>query len=136
MFELVQFTIKTISKTCSVVFNVPKLHKKTFDMFELVHFSIKVISNTCTVLFDVPRVHSFFLFIPISSLSHQSHLQYLHRTIQLSKSSRKPVDLLENHLHRLCTDVQYPQFVHNMDRLSSMGTESHNCGVQTFDKCG
>ena len=41
MFELVHFSINIISKTCTVVFNVPKVHNKTFDKFELVHFSFK-----------------------------------------------------------------------------------------------
>ena len=49
MFEILHFSINSFSETCTVVFNVPKIHKKTFDKFELVHFSFKsTASSTCS----------------------------------------------------------------------------------------
>ena len=53
MFELVHVSIKVISNTCSVQFNLPKFHKKTFDMLEWVHLSFKLTTNTCIVVFNV-----------------------------------------------------------------------------------
>ena len=78
-------------------------------------------------------------------LVHFSIIQHLNRAFQCSKSSLKPFHTSyipissfsnQSHLYRLHTSVQYPQSVHNMDRLSSMGMEPHNCGVQPFDKYG
>ena len=52
-----QDSVKLISKSCTVVFNVSKVHEiKAYpvDKFELVLFSCTIICNSCTVVFNTP----------------------------------------------------------------------------------
>ena len=67
MFEFVLFSIKFISISCTVVFNVSKVNEIRYlakylkaypvNKCELIHFSDKIICNAYTVVFNVSKVH-------------------------------------------------------------------------------
>ena len=57
MLEVVHFSIKVISITCTVLFNVPKVHKNHLICLNYFILASHIISNACTCIIVFANVH-------------------------------------------------------------------------------